>query len=172
MKNIKSHKAYRNWNNIINNKKGITVEKEWIDSFKAFVFDMGDKPKGAILARIDKTKGFVFGNTIWKTKGEKNNITKHPLYLTWRNIINRTTSKSHPNYLINKQRGVVVCDEWMNSFEQFVKDVGDKPSKGRLKRYNVMRNYDKDNCYWYAARGIDIKVRDVVKRDNSHPNLF
>lgn len=46
---------------------GIRVCGRWlgVDGFTNFASDMGERPKGFILARKDKGKGFSPGNCIW-----------------------------------------------------------------------------------------------------------
>ena len=47
------------------------------------------------------------------------------------------------------ERGIKVCDRWDNSFEDFYKDMGDRPSKYHsIERKNNNGNYEPDNCIW------------------------
>jgi DNA-directed RNA polymerase specialized sigma24 family protein len=51
--------------------RGITVCPEWSE-FKAFVDDMGVKPSGLTLDRIDNDKGYSKTNCRWVTASEQN----------------------------------------------------------------------------------------------------
>lgn len=53
---------------------------------------------------------------------------------------------SFPNY---GARGIIVCDRWLKSFENFFDDMGERPSKEySLDRINVEDNYTPENCKW------------------------
>lgn len=56
--------------------KGIRVCDRWRGSFAAFLEDMGPRPKGKTIDRIDPSKGYEPGNCRWATVLEQNrNIT-------------------------------------------------------------------------------------------------
>ena len=52
--------------------RGITVDSNWA-SFTAFLEDMGEKPEGLTLERIDNNKGYCKDNCRWTTYKENNN---------------------------------------------------------------------------------------------------
>lgn len=54
---------------------GITVAAEW-NSFEQFLSDMGERPKGKTLDRIDGSKGYFNGNCRWATPLEQSENTK------------------------------------------------------------------------------------------------
>jgi hypothetical protein len=51
--------------------KGIGVCDRWRESFLNFLEDMGDRPKGCTLDRIDGSKGYYLDNCRWATKKEQ-----------------------------------------------------------------------------------------------------
>lgn len=53
--------------------RGISVCARWRENFKAFLEDMGDKPKGKTLDRIDNDGNYESDNCRWATFTEQSN---------------------------------------------------------------------------------------------------
>lgn len=63
---LKSHRQYKRYGHL-----GVTFCKSW-NEFAAFYADMGERPEGHVLDRIDLTKGFDKENCKWSLISEKN----------------------------------------------------------------------------------------------------
>jgi hypothetical protein len=75
--------------------------------------------------------------------------TSHPLYKTWENMLTRCYNPEATGYHNYGGRGIKVCKEWRHNFQQFLQDVGDKPTVlHTLDRIDVHGNYEPSNVRW------------------------
>lgn len=74
----------------------------------------------------------------------KHNMSKTPEYKAWARIKDRCFNKNLHNYKNWGGRGITMCDEWLNSFDNFYADMGPRPSSTHsLDRINNDGNYCK-----------------------------
>jgi hypothetical protein len=63
---------------------------------------------------------------------------------------------SNPNAQYYKDyggRGIIVCQRWIDSFENFLADMGECPPGKSIDRYpNKDGNYEPGNCRWANAK--------------------
>jgi len=62
--------------------RGITMQPEWAASFVEFLKDVGERPSGCSIDRIDNSGGYVRGNVRWATPQEQSNNTRTNRYVT------------------------------------------------------------------------------------------
>jgi hypothetical protein len=83
----------------------------------------------------------------------KHGLRSHPLYGTWKTMIQRCTNPNTAAYANYGGRGITVCSRWKSSFQNFLSDMGDKPTKAHtLERANNNKGYTPGNCYWATRK--------------------
>lgn len=70
-------------------------------------------------------------------------------YKTWNAMVSRCTRPSDTNYPAYGARGIKVCQRWLESFENFLADVGLRPDGMTLDRWpNGDGDYEPGNTRW------------------------
>lgn len=78
---------------------------------------------------------------------------KPPEYGVWANMKTRCYNPNHSSYKRYGGRGIVVCGAWIDSFPQFFKDMGPRPSSQHsIDRVNNNGNYEPSNCKWSTRK--------------------
>ena len=88
-------------------------------------------------------------------KPRKHGMCQSYIYKIWAGMLSRCNRPNHVSYHNYGGRGIRVCHRW-EKFENFYKDMGDRPSKNHtLERLNNDGNYDPKNCVWatYTEQG-------------------
>jgi len=76
-----------------------------------------------------------------------------PTYNSWRKMIERCTSKNHPQFSDYRGRGIRVCQRWRESFSDFVTDMNPRPKGMTLDRWpDPAGNYEPKNCRWATKK--------------------
>lgn len=87
---------------------------------------------------------------IKKTKGGKiGGLSKHPDYNLWTQMKARCRISGLNNSKWYFDKGITVCDRWLNSFPAFLEDMGPRPTpKHSIDRIKSHLGYEPSNCRW------------------------
>ena len=91
-------------------------------------------------------------------------MTKTPTYASWREMKRRCNceDKNRQCYQNYKKNSVTYDPKW-ESFENFLKDMGERPEGMTLDRKDPFGNYNKKNCRWATHYEQSSNKRNSVK---------
>lgn len=119
---------------------GVIKDYDWQSVVKGIIKSCG------CYSRIIASKRMKSFNTIHSKFGT-------PEYNAWQSMKKRCLVKTHKSYNLYGGRGIEICKNWINSFESFYNDMGNRSSKDySLDRIDNNGGYNKENCRWATKK--------------------
>ena len=92
--------------------------------------------------------------------------SKFPEYKVWQNMNRRCYNPNDSSYSNYGGRGIIVCERWRHSFQNFIEDMGRRPidrlSKFTIERINNDGNYEPSNCKWLLQEEQFLNKRERI----------
>lgn len=133
--------------------RGITICERWL-KFDNFLADMGSRPSGTTLERVNNKKGYMPSNCKWGTRLEQNNNSRWNTRITYRGrtqtIAQWARELSIPSNRISKRLG----EGW--SVEKTLSTPAVGPS-ARHQRLIEFRGHSKNVAGWSRELGIEAR---------------
>jgi group I intron endonuclease len=122
---------------------------------------------GLTLRQIRKSLSRGFSRLNHEIAGSR----KHPEYTTWKGMIQRCYNKTGSLYPQYGEKGIRVCWRWLNSFQNFIEDMGARPEGCVLGRKDRTAWYSPENCQWITT-GKQSCTRTIRKNNKGFPGVY
>lgn len=85
------------------------------------------------------------------------------IYTSYMAMKKRCTNPNDPHFHNYGGRGITVCGRWLESFENFYADMGERPEGKTLDRIKNDLGYSPENCKWSTRKEQQLNRRHTGK---------
>lgn len=79
-------------------------------------------------------------------------MTGLPTFKSWESMKQRCLNPNATSHDRYGGRGITIHEAWINSFDQFLADMGERPEGTTLDRIDPDGNYEPSNCRWAGLK--------------------
>lgn len=83
---------------------------------------------------------------------KQNGLSQSSTYRTYKAMLQRCYDSKVPHYKRYGAKGIKVCDRWLDSFFNFLQDMGSRPENCTLDRIDNKGDYNPTNCRWATLK--------------------
>lgn len=130
-----------------------------------FLCDCGnqiERPSGSVrsgktsscgcLRSEQKSKHMKANAGVYNSERATHGMTGTPTFVSWDAMRQRCLNPNHKSFEDYGGRGILVCERWLDSFENFLEDMGERPQDTTLDRKDTNGNYEPGNCRWATSK--------------------
>ena len=102
---------------------------------------------------------FLYGRT--RVGIQRHGWARTPTYKSYNSMISRCRDEGNASFPDYGGRGIKVCNRWVESFEDFLEDMGERPGlEYQIDRRDPDGNYEPSNCRWITRAENNARRRD------------